>query len=345
MSNDILNQFNNIQYMPNNNNIHNNNIQNNQLQNNNIQYMNQLPNVQLPNVQLPNNQSNEVNGGVSLTLDYDIKLMSDFILKSSLIAFNINSLHFNNNFNSILTQINSVLNATRLPKVTIFQSLDYLFKYLDKTQCNSNHISLELVYNHIIISFILANKFNDDKTFTNKSWSQATSIPLTSLNNCERNWLQTLHYNLFTDKFIAYDDFVFSYEIFIQEHLLSSSSSSSSANTIIPSSSTSPISSIQSPIIKDTDFTNRQGGFNYDYYIFGQNNNNNNNSDILLTPMPVTVQQQQFAPLQLPLPLPLPQYTYDQNFAYYPQTNRWNNSDLMNFHVSSINNINYNTVY
>lgn len=317
-SNFILNQSNNIQQQQQNN----NNIQNNTLsQNNNIHNSAFNNNNNIIN----NNNNQEVNGGVSQILDYDIKLMSDFIIKSSLIAFNVSSYQYYYDTTDFLNKIKSVLNATRLPKVTIFQSLDYLFKYIEISNVGTLNLTLDMIYDHLMISFILANKFNDDKTFTNKSWSQATSIPLLQLNTWERNWLKCLNYNLFKDKFIAYDDFVFSYEIFIQEQL-----------SIPPSS---PISSIPSPIIKDTDFTNRQGGFNYDYYIFGQNNN----ASILPPPQPIH-------PNIMITPLPIPQQqfiqtSYDPNY-YYPQpTNRWNNSDLMNFHVSSINNINYNTVY
>ena len=224
------------------------------------------------------NNVNMVNGGVSQILDYDIQLMSDFIIKCGLIAFNnplIDDYGMNNNnTNNMIDYLNKlklVLDATRLPKVTIFQSLDILFKYLNKIDFLESklHVSISLIYQHIIISFVLANKFNDDKTFTNKSWSQATGIPISDLNNWERNWLSILNWRLFDDKFASYGILLSSYENFITEKQIDSNnknSSSSNSNSLFLSSSP-----LQSPsIIKDTDFTNRNGGFNYDYYIFGQ---------------------------------------------------------------------------
>ncbi|KAK5781343.1 hypothetical protein RI543_001184 [Arxiozyma heterogenica] len=139
------------------------------------------------NIPSNNNNNNKVNGGVSQILDYDIQIMSDFIIK--------------------------LLDATRLPKITIFQT----------------------------------NKFNDDKTFTNKSWSHATGIPIANLNDWERNWLSVLNWRLFDDKFASYDILLNSYENFIREKQTNNNNN-----------------------INNYNFTNRNGGFNYDYYIFGQ---------------------------------------------------------------------------
>lgn len=246
------------------------------------------------------NNNNMVNGGVSQILDYDIQIMSDFIIKCSLIAFNNPSIYSyeidnSNNINNInndminyLNKLKSVLDATRLPKITIFQSLDILFKYINKIDSledNLKMISINSIYQHIIISFILANKFNDDKTFTNKSWSHATGIPIANLNDWERNWLSVLNWRLFDDKFISYDILLNSYENFIREKQTnnnnninnSSSSNNNSYNSTITNNNNNNYdfflssSPLQSPsIIKDMDFTNRNGGFNYDYYIFGQ---------------------------------------------------------------------------
>src|SRR5271169_3007478 len=46
------------------------------------------------------------------------------------------------------------------------------------------------------MSFVLANKFLDDNTFTNTSWSEITEIPRSELNVSERDWLKKLGYSL-----------------------------------------------------------------------------------------------------------------------------------------------------
>ena len=218
------------------------------------------------NILYSNNINNVVNGGVSQILDYNIKLMSDFIVKCSLIAFD-DPLIYNISYTDInmvnyLNKIRSVLDATRLPKITLFQSLDILFKYLNKINSSSNaqgsNVSIDSIYKHTILSFILANKFNDDRTFTNKSWSQATGIPLSDINLCERNWLSILDWRLFDDKFASYEILSNSYEIFIKEQQSNNNFHVSSSHLLSPSTT------------KYTDFTNKVGDFNHDYCIFGQ---------------------------------------------------------------------------
>lgn len=43
-------------------------------------------------------------------------------------------------------------------------------------------------------ALILANKFLDDNTFTNKTWSEVSSVPLNELNIMEMEFLSALHY-------------------------------------------------------------------------------------------------------------------------------------------------------
>ena len=191
----------------NNNNNNNNNNSNNIIMNNYINNNMILPPppgllLQPHQFNIKNNvQNNEkINGGVSEILDYDIDLMAEFIIKTAymifgtdtrLIQLNNSSIDNNdnsslaitssNNYNLFLKGIISVLNATRLPSVTIFMSLDYLMKYLKLLPEGIDSIGgkfINVIYQNTIVSLILANKFNDDKTFTNKSWSQATGMDL-----------------------------------------------------------------------------------------------------------------------------------------------------------------------
>ncbi|CAD1778385.1 similar to Saccharomyces cerevisiae YGL215W CLG1 Cyclin-like protein that interacts with Pho85p [Maudiozyma barnettii] len=193
-----------------------------------------------------NTTNNEiVNGGVSENLDYEVELMAEFVTKTAYFIFgsdtrlildssssfllnnteNNNSLAISspNNYNLFLKGIISVLNATRLPSVTIFMSMDYLLKYLRKLPDGIESIGgkfINVIYQNTIVSLILANKFNDNKTFTNKSWSQATGMDIDLINSYEKNWLNIFNWKLYDDKFILYSDFVYSFQQFSQEKTL-----------------------------------------------------------------------------------------------------------------------------
>lgn len=198
--------------------------------NNSISINNNISNNNVNN----NNKNEKINGGVSETLDYDIDLMAEFIIKTAYMIFGTDTrliqlntiddssslaITSSNNYNLFLKGIISVLNATRLPSVTIFMSLDYLMKYLRLLPDGINSIGgkyINVIYQNTIVSLILANKFNDDKTFTNKSWSQATGMDLSLINTYERNWLNIFNWKLYDDKFILYNDFVLSFQQFNQ---------------------------------------------------------------------------------------------------------------------------------
>lgn len=127
--------------------------------------------------------------------DYNIPTMASFI---SWCAFSILKQQRSPSPDLDLS-IKSVLFATRLPKSTIVIALEYLNQ---RYSCNSfQDYSNHEIYTIIIISFILANKFNDDNTFTNKSWHGATGLKLAALNSAEIEWLSHINWNLNVIKF------------------------------------------------------------------------------------------------------------------------------------------------
>ena len=95
--------------------------------------------------------------------------------------------------------ISSVLFATRLPKSTIIIALEYM-----NQRFSSATTSVELkptlseheIFNYLVVSLVLANKFNDDNTFTNKSWCGATGLQLSSVNQAEKEWLDDVKWSL-----------------------------------------------------------------------------------------------------------------------------------------------------
>ncbi|CCF59015.1 hypothetical protein KAFR_0F04200 [Kazachstania africana CBS 2517] len=215
-----------------------------------------------------------VNGGVSLDLNYDIDTMSAFIVHNVYVGFGIHSQN-KDSYDLFLKGIKSVLNATRLPVSTIYYSLNYLSRYLTQNIMKNSNPGINVIYQNTIIAFILGNKFNDDKTFTNKSWSQATGMDLKLINEMERNWLSSFNYELNSTIFL-YNDFIFSYDIFANERKIIGSPMISDCQTPIQSfhqNSTFPSSPcyynyFNSPIQLNSNSKSRNNDFNYDYYHF-----------------------------------------------------------------------------
>ncbi|CAI1982330.1 hypothetical protein SEUBUCD650_0G00700 [Saccharomyces eubayanus] len=176
-------------------------------------------------------QLNQVNGGVSENLDYDISIMSKFVMENAFVAFNANYSTDHQTTDLFFKGISSVLNATRLPSATIYLAIDYLFKYINKLTNGIHSIggnSINIIYQNTMIAFILANKFNDDKTFTNSSWSQATGILINVINDFERQWLRIFDWELYDNGFLYYE-FVKSFEIFKQNQF----KPTTTANTLL----------------------------------------------------------------------------------------------------------------
>lgn len=182
----------------------------------------------------------KVNGGVSEKLDYEVDMMAQYVVKTSYLIFGLDSnvtdevtaqqpngvdqqsleVTSTKNYELFLKGVISVLNATRLPSTTIFLALDYLMKYLNKIPNGIDSIGgkfINVIYQNTIVSLILANKFNDDKTFTNKSWSQATGMEIELINKYERSWLSVFQWKLYDDKFVMYNDFIASFQKFVHE--------------------------------------------------------------------------------------------------------------------------------
>ncbi|KAI9323159.1 cyclin-domain-containing protein, partial [Dichotomocladium elegans] len=104
-----------------------------------------------------------------------------------------------------------VLNAKRYTTFKVFCQ-----KILKATQISCACVLLALYYIHRLHSaypsirasigsearlfttaLILANKFLDDNTFTNKTWSDVSNIPVRELNIMEMEFLSALNYNIY----------------------------------------------------------------------------------------------------------------------------------------------------
>lgn len=176
-----------------NNSNNNSNNNNNNYMINNQSYYNPIQQQQPQQQQAPLAPA-QPNGGVSEVLDYDIDQMLKFI---SWLTFGLlkkcstPTTTFQNN-------LHSVLSATRLPKSTLLLAVNYLSIKMDSQIEPYNVETEDEIFKIIVILLILSNKFNDDKTFRNKSWSDATNLSLSEINQMERNWLKDCDYRLFT---------------------------------------------------------------------------------------------------------------------------------------------------
>lgn len=97
------------------------------------------------------------------------------------------------------TTVVLILQATRLPRLTLVIALEYI----NQRFAGSSALPLEelQIFIYLVVALILANKFNDDNTFTNRSWSGASGLAIDVLNSEESAWLAAVEWKLNTVKF------------------------------------------------------------------------------------------------------------------------------------------------
>ena len=138
-----------------------------------------------------------VTGGVMAILDYDLKVMAEFVANVS-----CNFINLLKPWPALTLFVERVLNQTRLPSSTVILGITYLAKRLSLEESpydgdpNAPLIPTSRLHEYLTMSFVLANKFLDDNTFTNTSWSDISGIVRDDLNIFERDWLQKLGYSL-----------------------------------------------------------------------------------------------------------------------------------------------------
>ncbi|ORX56960.1 hypothetical protein DM01DRAFT_1271828, partial [Hesseltinella vesiculosa] len=87
-----------------------------------------------------------------------------------------------------------IIKATQISCTCIVLSLYYIHRlrsaYPHITASMGSEIRL------FTTALVLSNKYLEDNTFTNKTWSQVSSIPINELNIMEMEFLCALEYNL-----------------------------------------------------------------------------------------------------------------------------------------------------
>lgn len=91
--------------------------------------------------------------------------------------------------------VSSVIEYTQLLPVAVSVSLLYILrlKQLSPKAIVGNPNS---EYRVFTVGLMMANKFLDDNTYTNKTWAQVTKLPLTEVSTMEIEFLSNLGYNL-----------------------------------------------------------------------------------------------------------------------------------------------------
>lgn len=134
--------------------------------------------------------ASEISGGITSVMEYEPSTMACFL---SWFAFSILK-QYRKATAEFELAILSILHATRLPKLTIVIALEYMNQRFASQVATP--LSDNIVFMRIVISLILANKFNDDNTFTNLSWSGATGLLTKAINREEAAWLKAVNWNL-----------------------------------------------------------------------------------------------------------------------------------------------------
>ncbi|EJF55937.1 hypothetical protein DICSQDRAFT_94236 [Dichomitus squalens LYAD-421 SS1] len=91
-----------------------------------------------------------------------------------------------------------VLETTQVSHSVIVLSLHYICRLKARNPFTSGQAGSE--YRVAIAALMLANKFVDDNTYTNKTWSEVSGIELGEVNRMEREFLLGLDFDLYVNK-------------------------------------------------------------------------------------------------------------------------------------------------
>jgi len=165
--------------------------------------------------QQPQRQEEQaVTGGVSSVLDYDLHIMTKF---STYLAFRLFGRNDVENA-KFISSLKSVLSATRLPLSSLILANYYMLQKYELDPTSFNNSSDDLVYQNVVLSLVLANKANDDNTFTNKSWSDATGLNVKLINVMEANWLSLIDWKLHDTDMERYDELMLQFNKYAESH-------------------------------------------------------------------------------------------------------------------------------
>ncbi|KDQ51302.1 hypothetical protein JAAARDRAFT_62518 [Jaapia argillacea MUCL 33604] len=91
-----------------------------------------------------------------------------------------------------------LLETTQVSQSVIVLSLHYIYRLKERNRFTNGQAGSE--FRVAVAALMMANKFVDDNTYTNKTWSEISSISLSEINRMEREFLLGIDFNLYVDK-------------------------------------------------------------------------------------------------------------------------------------------------
>lgn len=94
--------------------------------------------------------------------------------------------------------IQKLLETTQVSQSVIVLALHYIYRLKARNSVTIPHPGSE--FRVAVAGLMMANKFVDDNTYTNKTWSEVSGIELTEVNKMEREFLLGIDFGLYVDK-------------------------------------------------------------------------------------------------------------------------------------------------
>ncbi|KAG6844875.1 hypothetical protein H0H87_002820 [Tephrocybe sp. NHM501043] len=91
-----------------------------------------------------------------------------------------------------------LLETTQVSQSVIVLSLHYIYRLKDRNRFTPAQPGSE--FRIAVAGLMMANKFLDDNTYTNKTWAEVSGIELAEINRMEREFLMGVDFNLYVDK-------------------------------------------------------------------------------------------------------------------------------------------------
>ncbi|KAG6873269.1 hypothetical protein C0995_001043 [Termitomyces sp. Mi166 len=91
-----------------------------------------------------------------------------------------------------------LLETTQVSQSVIVLSLHYIYRLKDRNRFTPAQPGSE--FRIAVAGLMMANKFLDDNTYTNKTWSEVSGIDLAEINRMEKEFLMGVDFNLYVDK-------------------------------------------------------------------------------------------------------------------------------------------------
>ncbi|KAH7925695.1 hypothetical protein BV22DRAFT_1088581 [Leucogyrophana mollusca] len=90
-----------------------------------------------------------------------------------------------------------LLETTQVSQSVIVLSLHYIFRLKERNRFTAGLPGSE--FRIAVAALMMANKFLDDNTYTNKTWSEVSGIDLSEINRMEREFLVGIDFGLYVD--------------------------------------------------------------------------------------------------------------------------------------------------